>query len=82
MVRKNRSVQPPSIDFSTNTYIYVAEVILVCRRGKGRKKMKEKDEKRREISKKRRRYIDFNGRGIVPGFFLERINMIIIVRKD
>lgn len=86
MVRKisqYRSVQPPSIDFSTNTYIYVAEVILVYRRGKGRKKWRKKTRKEEgEISKKRRRYIDFNGRGIVPGSFLERINMIIIVRKD
>lgn len=52
MVRKisqYRSAQPPSIDFSTNTYIYVAEGIPVCRRGEERKKNGEKRrEKRRE----------------------------------
>lgn len=50
MVRKisqYRSAQPPSIDFSTNTYIYSRRNTLCVEEEKKEKKMEKKDEKRR-----------------------------------
>lgn len=75
MVRKisqYRSLRPPSIDFSTNTYIHT--YIRICsRRNTRREKKKKIGEKRREGEdwKKRRRNIDFSGREIISGFFVE-----------